>query len=259
MSYLVATAGRIRLPENLEQQALTVLEVELQSLQGRFHPDMPVADLAALARFAGADLSREGEWLVLGTDRAGEPLWSQQADAFYTGLGRFVTDGEVQLRGQDGAQWAYRYTSEGVAEVGTKPDGGLGAGAAPNPAPPGSSAPPSGASAVPPGAQPPSRAASTPDRPTAPTSERRRPSRRRRTTRRPPPPPGLPPVGTQTSRALLARPPLPPASPGGPHPPRAAEGRPMTPATRSSPTTRPPRGPRDEPRAWCCCSSSGSS
>jgi hypothetical protein len=120
MAYLVATAGRVHLPEHLEEQALTVLEVELTPHQGRFHPDEPVDDLTTLARYVGAEVSREGDWLVFSTDRAGEPMWSEQASAFYTGLGRFVTDGEVQLRGQDGAHWAYRYSPDGVTEHGTR-------------------------------------------------------------------------------------------------------------------------------------------
>jgi hypothetical protein len=163
MAYLVATAGRIRLPEHLEHQALTVLEVQLTPHEGRFHPDDPVEDLAALARYVGADLARDGDWLVVSTDRAGEPVWSEQSAAFYTGLGRFVTDGEVQLRGQDGAQWAYRYSSDGVTEVGARGDTSTAEAAAPpppapveEPPPPPSPAPPSPAESAPaPGWPPP--------------------------------------------------------------------------------------------------------
>jgi hypothetical protein len=142
MAYLVATAGRIHLPEHLEHQALTVLEVELSPHEGRFHPDQPVDDLATLARYVGADVAREGDWLVFSTDRAGEPVWSQQAAAFYAGLGRFAADGEVQLRGQDGAHWAYRYTSDGVTELGTRGGTDVVDAAEPEPAPPPTEPPP---------------------------------------------------------------------------------------------------------------------
>ncbi len=119
MGYLVATSGRVRLPEELEHQALTVLEVDLGPREGWFDADQPVDDLGELARFVGADLARDGDWLVLTTDRHGDPKWSDQATAFYAGLARFVHEGEVTLRGEDGAQWTYRYSPEGMTTVGT--------------------------------------------------------------------------------------------------------------------------------------------
>ena len=118
MSYAVQTTGTLVLPEDLERQALTVLEVELAARQGAFDDAQHVDDLASLARFAGAEVRRDGDRLHLATDGAGDPQWSDQATAFYVGLGRWVQEGEVQLVGQDGARWSYRYSPGNVMQIG---------------------------------------------------------------------------------------------------------------------------------------------
>jgi hypothetical protein len=117
MSYSVDTTGTLLLPESLERQALTVLEVELAGRQGSFNGTEHVDDLASLAAFAGADVRRDGDSLRLGTV-TGHPQWSDQATAFYVGLARWVQQGEVHLVGQDGARWSYRYGPDGVIQVG---------------------------------------------------------------------------------------------------------------------------------------------
>lgn len=148
MGYLVVTSGRILLPEPLEGQALAVLEVELGPLQGPFDADdlsvlgSPVESFADLAAVAGVRMVREAEWLSVSTDLEGEPTWSDQAAAFWTGLGRFATDGEIVVRGADGATWGYRYTGAGVersGEPGSPPAGAtppVGASSGPSPAEP---------------------------------------------------------------------------------------------------------------------------
>jgi hypothetical protein len=120
MGYLVESSGRLLLPELLEPQVLTVLEVELQPHQGWFHQDEieAVDTLADLARFVGADVTRDGDWLVVATDEQGDPKWSEQATAFYAGLARWVLKGEVRFQGEDGSQWSYRYTPEGMVQDG---------------------------------------------------------------------------------------------------------------------------------------------
>jgi hypothetical protein len=108
MGYLVQSSGRLLLPERLEPQVLAVLEVELLRHDGWFHEDdVEVVDsLRDLARYAAADLTRDGDWLTVTTDRDGDPKWSDQAAAFYTGLARFVLQGEVRVEGEDGQRWS---------------------------------------------------------------------------------------------------------------------------------------------------------
>src|SRR5688500_10829372 len=117
MSYSVATSGQLLLPEELEKQALTVLEVELATRQGRFGDATHVDTLAQLAPYAGAAVRRDGDWLHLTTEQASDLEWSDQATAFYVGLARWVHQGEVHLEGQDGARWSYRYGPDGVIQV----------------------------------------------------------------------------------------------------------------------------------------------
>lgn len=118
MRYAVETTGRLLLPENLEPQALTVLELELAARPGPFTEPHDADTLAELATSAGAAVRREGDWLLLATDTAGDPTWSDQATAFYTGLARWVRDGEVHVRGEDGSAWSYRFGPDGVIQVG---------------------------------------------------------------------------------------------------------------------------------------------
>ena len=118
MTYSVETSGQLLLPEELEKQALTVLEVELVSRQGRFDTAAHVDTLAELAAYAGAQVRRDGDWLHVATSPEGDREWSDQATAFYVGLARFVREGEVSLQGADGARWSYRYGPDGVIQVG---------------------------------------------------------------------------------------------------------------------------------------------
>lgn len=125
------TTGRILLPESSEHHLLTVLEVRMAAQQGAFDPDVPVDTFGELAEYVGAEVTRDGDWLTLATDEDGDPKWSDQAAAFYRGLEGWVTSGMVELVGEDGSRWGYRYTPEGVAETGDH-----GWGDAPDDAPP---------------------------------------------------------------------------------------------------------------------------
>ncbi len=165
MGYHVESSGRLLLPERLEPQVLTVLEVELLRHQGWFHQDETEAvdSLADLARFVGADLTRDGDWLVVATDESGDPKWSEQASAFYAGLARFVLKGDVRFEGEDGAGWSYRYTPDGMLQEGVNGwDGAPGQVAELRAVPPGSTStsstppsPPSPPSPPPPSTPPP--------------------------------------------------------------------------------------------------------
>ena len=121
MGYLVETSGRILLPESLERQAVTVLEVRMDAKQGWFDaddPDHAVHTVSDLGSFVAADVRREGDWLLLGTDTDGDPKWSEQASTFYRTLGSFVREGEVHVRGEDGQVWSYVYSGDGVQQRG---------------------------------------------------------------------------------------------------------------------------------------------
>ncbi len=174
MGYLVATTGRLLLPANLEKQALTVAEHRMSSRGGHFDPDTAadVDTLAQLASYAGVTLARDGDWLSVSTDHAGVPKWSEQAEEFYHSLARFVQEGEVHLRGEDGTTWSYVYSSGGLqrhaggtdTESSSSADPAAGSAAGPQPSSdpgsPGPSSPGSGSdqppSERPPSEQPPS-------------------------------------------------------------------------------------------------------
>jgi hypothetical protein len=148
MTYPVETSGQLLLPEPLERQALTVLEVELVGRQGPLADVDAVDTLADLATAAGAAVRREGDWLQVTTAGGVDHSWSDQATGFYVGLARWVTEGEVHLVGPDGARWSYRYGPDGVIQVGQNGwDGSLVPFGEPVPATPGragAGAPPRG-------------------------------------------------------------------------------------------------------------------
>ena len=117
MGYLVETSGRIRLPQELERQALTVLEVRMNAREGWFDADADHVDsLEELATYAAAQVRRDGDWLLVETDADGDPKWSEQAEEFYRVLGSFVREGEVHVRGEDGEAWSYHYSGDGVEQ-----------------------------------------------------------------------------------------------------------------------------------------------
>lgn len=116
MDYRVETSGRILLPEDREAQLVPALAQEVATRSGRLTAGTTVSSLEELAPFAGARAVRDGEWVLLATDRSGQPTWSEQAWAFYSGLAREVHAGDVRLRGVDGIQWSYRYTDVGMVQ-----------------------------------------------------------------------------------------------------------------------------------------------
>jgi hypothetical protein len=162
VGYLVETSGRVLLPQELERQALTVLEVRMGGLQGWFDADdVHVDTLEELAQFAATSVRRDGDWLVLSTDTDGDPKWSEQASEFYRSLGSFVREGEVHVRGEDGQAWSYLYSGGAVTQrgdngwdgtPGSAPAAASPPGAAPAPPAPASQAPPS--APEPPGSSP---------------------------------------------------------------------------------------------------------
>lgn len=106
MGYAFETSGRVLLPEAVEHRPLT--------------PGGPT--LEELGSEAGVRTVRDGDWLLLVTDRNTEPTWSPASARFFALLSRWVAEGEVRLRGEDGATWSYRYSPEGLTQDGVSPE-----------------------------------------------------------------------------------------------------------------------------------------
>lgn len=119
MGYLVTTTGRLRLALEQEGAALAALKEAMAARDGWYDPEeWPVESLDELASFAAsATVAREGDWLVLTTDEAGDPKWSDQATAFYVELARWVGEGAVALVGEDDETWGYTY-ADGLTQSG---------------------------------------------------------------------------------------------------------------------------------------------
>ena len=218
MGYLVETSGRLLLPQELERQALTVLEFRMGAQQGWFDADDDHVDsLEELATFAATSVRREGDWLVLSTDTAGDPKWSEQASEFYRTLGSFVRQGEVHVRGEDGQVWSYLYSGDGVEQRGHNGwDGspGVALAAAP-PVAPEAPAPPTAEAPAPPAPESPTSSAAPPPEGLDP-SQFRYPGREDRPA--PPPsaePPPSAPYGEAPSAPYAGSPDAPYSPPPG--------------------------------------------
>ena len=135
------TSGRVLLPEDNERAALPALKAEVTARDGWLPSESELRSLEELAGCAGARAVRDGDWVLLATDKAGDPKWSEQASAFYAALSPWVRQGEVRLTGEDGTQWSYRYSPDGVAQDGVNGWDGSSAPVALTPAAPTATAP----------------------------------------------------------------------------------------------------------------------
>ena len=121
MGYGVETNGRLLLPADREDAAFESLSAVMAEHEGWYDPDddeWPMRSVADLAAVAGASVRRDGDWLLLETDEEGDPKWSDQATAFYTGLAPYVAEGSVSLTGEDGTEWSYGYADGAVTQAG---------------------------------------------------------------------------------------------------------------------------------------------
>lgn len=131
MGYSVTLRGRVQLDGGREADAVD----GLRTLVWRGEDlDGPAADLGDLAAICGSSMSRDGDVLVFQPDAHGDPKWSDRASAFYGALSRWVTRGEIQVTGEDGAVWSYIYNSGEVTQVGVNGYDGSTAVAAVDPA-----------------------------------------------------------------------------------------------------------------------------
>ena len=119
MGYSVDVSGTVRLPERDEQRARELLrERVLAAGQGWLREQDDVTTLDDLASYAAATCSRSGDTLVFSPDELGDPKWSEQATAFWLGLGELTAEGHVRVEGEEGSVWTYTYTPQGVVQRG---------------------------------------------------------------------------------------------------------------------------------------------
>jgi hypothetical protein len=123
MGYLVEPAGRLHLPEADDAAAGAAVKTAWADRPGWFKGDAPDAvpssdTLADIAEYAGASITRDGDWIEFGHDDAGDPKWSEQATAFYVEIAPFVRSGTVHVEGEDGARWSYIYADGQITQDG---------------------------------------------------------------------------------------------------------------------------------------------
>ena len=120
MGYSVEVSGTVRLPEQDEPRARELLRaLMLDAEDGGLQEEDRVDTLEELACFAAAACARSGDRLVFTPDCHGDPTWSDQATAFWLGLGQITHEGHVRVVGeQDDEVWTYTYTPDGVVQRG---------------------------------------------------------------------------------------------------------------------------------------------
>jgi hypothetical protein len=115
MGYSVAVSGRVRLEVGREAEAFAVLKGLVWRSEDL---DGSVEGFSDLAALFGAAVVREGDWVLFQPDVDGDPKWSDRATAFFSALSQWATAGEVQVAGEDGAEWSYVYGGGGVTQIG---------------------------------------------------------------------------------------------------------------------------------------------
>jgi hypothetical protein len=118
VGYNVSVSGTVWLSQADEARLVPLLRDDMLDAEGWLDSDEPVANLNDLATFAGASCWRERDQVHFADDREGDPKWSEQATAFYLGLGHVVVRGEIRVRGEDDETWRYTYTPEGPVQHG---------------------------------------------------------------------------------------------------------------------------------------------
>lgn len=119
MGYHVRPSGRLRLPESDDAAAVQAVKAAWAQRRGQSSPDVyPGANLEEIAEGAAAAITRDGDWIEFDYDDAGDPKWSDLATAFYVALAPFVRSGTVDIEGEDGATWSYRYGGGQIVQEG---------------------------------------------------------------------------------------------------------------------------------------------
>ncbi|MFF5203232.1 hypothetical protein ACIP95_15175 [Micromonospora parva] len=120
MGYTVAPSGRLHLPESEDAASAIAVQAALAERGEWYGPDGFPSDgtLVDLAEAARASIVRDGDWIEFGHDDEGDPKWSDRATAFYVAIAPFVSEGTVEIEGEDGARWSYTYADGQVTQRG---------------------------------------------------------------------------------------------------------------------------------------------
>jgi len=119
VGYNVDPSGRLNVPESDDSAAVAAVVAACAERNGWYKPDLfPRREtLADLAWVGAASITRDGDWIEVGTSKA-DPKWSAQATAFYVAMAPFVRSGVVHFDGEDGAHWSYTYTGGQITQQG---------------------------------------------------------------------------------------------------------------------------------------------
>lgn len=120
VGYLVAPSGRLHLPAKDDAAATAAVKAAMLTRRGWFSAANaePSETLADIACWAAAAVTRDGDWIEIERDDAGDPKWSDQATAFYATIAPYVLSGRVDIEGEDGGSWAYSYEAGQLTQHG---------------------------------------------------------------------------------------------------------------------------------------------
>jgi hypothetical protein len=116
VGYSVRTSGRLHLPEAHDDAAVTAVKAAWATRSAGL--DLSSATLAGIAWVAAASITRDGDWIGVGSDEDGDAKWSDLATAFYVELAPFVRAGAVHVEGEDEERWSYDYAGGTITQRG---------------------------------------------------------------------------------------------------------------------------------------------
>lgn len=123
VGYLVHPSGRLNLPAADDAAAVAAVKAAWLDRRGWYSAPSSLADppsdtLADIADYAGAAITRDGDWIEFEFDEGNDPKWSDQATAFYVAIAPFVRSGSVSIEGEDGGTWSYTYADGKITQQG---------------------------------------------------------------------------------------------------------------------------------------------
>jgi hypothetical protein len=119
MGYHVRPSGRLHLPIGDDESAVAAVKTAWEHHGVRYADgSAPSGALVDIAEDAAAFVTRDGDWLEFEYDEGGDPKWSMLATAFYVAIAPFVRAGTIEIEGEDGATWSYRYADGQITQQG---------------------------------------------------------------------------------------------------------------------------------------------